>query len=128
MRASLLLAAAALPAIVAAGATAGPQPPSAGERAYQECYSCHSLEPGRNDLEGPTLHNILGRPIAAEKDFDYSPALRELAGEHKRWTEELLDRFIADPEAVAPKTTMAFTGMPDAAERAALLAYLREPY
>lgn len=125
MRAGLLVAAAALPAIVAAGATAGSPPPSAGERAFQKCYSCHSLEPGRNALEGPTLHRIVGRPIAAETGFEYSPALRELAREHGRWTEQLLDRFIADPEAVAPKTRMAFAGISNAGERAALIEYLK---
>src|SRR5688572_5834407 len=31
---------------------------AAGERAYQKCYSCHALDPGRNDLTGPTLHRI----------------------------------------------------------------------
>lgn len=121
----LIMAAASIPAMVAAGATAGSPPPSAGERAFQKCYSCHSLEPGRNDLEGPTLHGIVGRPIAAEPGFAYSPALRELAGEHERWTEELLDRFIADPEAVAPKTSMAFAGIANTGERAALLDYLK---
>lgn len=125
MRAALLIAAAAFPAILAAGTTAGSPPPSVGERAFQKCYSCHSLEPDRNDLEGPTLHDIVGRPIAAENGFDYSPALRKLAGEHERWTDELLDRFIADPEAVAPKTSMAFAGIADARERAALLDYLK---
>lgn len=111
--------------MVAAGATPGPPPPTAGERAFQKCYSCHSLEPGRNDLEGPTLHRIVGRPVAAEAGFNYSPALRALGRDRPQWTEDLLDRFIADPEAVAPKTSMAFAGIRDADERAALLDYLK---
>ena len=119
-----MLVAVALPALLAAAA-AEPAPPSAGERAYQKCYSCHSLDPGRNKLEGPTLHDIVGRPVAARAGYRYSPAIRRFAGDHPVWTEALLDRFIADPETLVPGTTMTFTGMSDPAERAALIDYLR---
>lgn len=101
--------------------------PRRGRIAFQKCYACHALEPGKNDLSGPTLHRILGRRVAAQR-FDYSPALRALAGRRPRWDEALLDRYIADPEAVAPKTSMTFTGMQDARERADLIAYLRQAH
>ena len=97
--------------------------PSAGTRAYQKCYSCHALEPGKNDLGGPTLHRVIGRRIASEA-FDYSPALRAFAVANPIWTRELLDRFAADPEGVVPGTTMLFHGMSDPTERGALLDYL----
>ncbi len=97
-----------------------------GERAYQKCYSCHALDPGRNDLTGPTLHGIVGRSVAAEPGFDYSPALRAFAQRKPRWTRELLDHFAADPEAVVPGTSMTFHGIADAAEREALIAYLEQ--
>ena len=103
---------------------ADPGPADPGERAFLKCYSCHSLEPGRNDLGGPTLHGIVGRPIAAQQGFDYSPALEALAGREPRWTRALLDRFAADPEAVAPGTSMTFNGIGDPDERAALIRYL----
>ena len=95
-----------------------------GERAYQKCFGCHALEPGKNDLQGPTLHGIVGRGVAAEPGFDYSPALRHFAKREPRWTQELLDRFAADPEALVPRTTMSFHGIADAEEREALVAYL----
>jgi cytochrome c len=95
-----------------------------GERAYQKCYSCHALEPGKNDLTGPTLHNIVGRPIAAEPDFAYSPALGRFADRERRWGRNLLDKFVADPERLVPGTSMTFHGISDPAERAALIAYL----
>jgi cytochrome c len=99
-------------------------PASAGERAYQKCYACHALAPGES-ANGPNLGDIVGRPIAAEPGFAYSPALQRLAAREGTWTEELLDRFIADPEAVAPGNEMGFVDMRDADERAALLAWLR---
>jgi len=68
------------------------------------------------------------RPPGAAQRFDYSPALRALARRRPRWDEALLDRYIADPEAVAPKTSMTFTGMRDPRERADLIAYLRNAH
>ncbi len=95
-----------------------------GARAYQKCYSCHALEPGKS-LEGPSLSGIVGRRIAAERGFDYSPALRLLARKKARWDSALLDRYIADPEAVAPRTSMNFHGIRDGGERADLILFLR---
>ena len=97
---------------------------AAGERAFQKCYSCHSLETGRNDLTGPTLHNIVGRRVAAEPGFDYSPALKRFAEREPVWTRDLIGRFAEDPEALAPGTSMTFHGMPDPEERTVLLDYL----
>ena len=99
--------------------------PVRGERAYQKCYSCHGLEPGRNDIGGPTLHRIVGRRVAAEAGFDYSPALRKFAERSPSWTPELLDQLIADPEALVPGTSMTFTGITDEQERRDLIAFLQ---
>ena len=95
-----------------------------GERLYRRCYACHALEPGRNTPAGPTLHAIVGKRIAAEQGFNYSPGLRRLAETHERWTPELLDRFLADPEALAPGTEMGFPGLDQPAERRSLIGWL----
>ncbi len=117
---------AAVPAaMLVAAAGDGPSPqPTVGERAYQKCYACHATEAGKHDLAGPSLHGIVGRPVAAVAGFDYSPAMAALAAANPRWDRALLDRFAADPEALVPGTSMAFHGMPDPAERKALVDYL----
>jgi cytochrome c2 len=112
-----------IPALVLA-APQGRGDPARGETAYQKCYACHALEPGRS-LEGPSLDRILGRRIAGEQGFAYSASLRALATRHGRWDEALLDRFIADPEGLAPRTKMNFQGLRDPRERSDLIAYLR---
>lgn len=111
---------------MAAAAVAGPppNPMSRGARAYQKCFSCHALETRAGKLEGPTLHRIIGRRVAAEPGFDYSPAMRRFAQRHPRWTAMLLDRYVADPEALVPGTSMNFHGIADPAERRALISYL----
>jgi cytochrome c len=121
----LIAAASALLALIAlTGAGSGKGDARRGRVAFQKCFACHAVERGKNDLSGPSLYRIVGGRIAA-RPFDYSPALRALARRRPRWDEALLDRFIADPEAVAPRTSMTFTGMSDPRERADLIAYLR---
>ncbi|NNC72012.1 MAG: c-type cytochrome [Sphingomonadaceae bacterium] len=100
--------------------------PVRGERAFLKCYSCHSIEPGEHGYGGPSLYESVDRPIASVAGFDYSAPMRALSEREMRWSADLLDRFITDPEAVVPGTDMTFTGMEDAAERADLIAYLRE--
>jgi cytochrome c len=95
-----------------------------GERVFQYCYSCHSVVPGETGLQGPSLVGIVGRPVAAQQDFEYSPAMRAFAAHEPVWTEELLDRFVAAPAGIVPQTSMEFRGVDDAIERADLLAYL----
>ena len=111
--------------LAVAAATSAGASGTAGERAYRKCYSCHATEPGKNDLEGPSLHGVMGRKVAATPGFEYSRAMRGFAAKHPRWTPELIDRFVSDPEALVPKTRMNFPGMRDPKERAALLEYLR---
>jgi cytochrome c len=114
--------------LLLAGAACGaPSAPvaSSGDRLYQRhCYGCHALEPGRSTPAGPTLAGIVGRAVAAEPRFNYSPALRRLAARQPRWTPASLDRFLADPEGFVPGTEMGLPGIADAAERRTLVAWL----
>ena len=62
----------------ALGAEAGDA--ARGERAFQRCYSCHSVDPNEAaKLQGPSLYRIMGRQAAAIPDFAYSDAMRKRA-------------------------------------------------
>lgn len=122
MRASLVAAVVVLSA--AGDGVAQDRGARRGERAFQYCYSCHSVEPGETGLQGPNLAEIVGRPVAAQEGFDYSPAMRAFALREPVWTQDLLDRFLAAPAEVVPQTSMDVRGVEDAAERADLMAYL----
>ena len=95
-----------------------------GEQAFQKCYACHSLEGPDSRLQGPSLKDIVGREVAAEAGFAYSPAMRVYAARQLRWGREALDAFLADPQAVAPGNEMGFFGIRHAEERRALIEYL----
>ena len=56
-----------------------------GERACKNATAAMRWRPGRNDLQGPTLYRIVGRSIAAEPGFSYSPAMRRFAETEQSW-------------------------------------------
>ena len=124
MKSAAAIAIGCAPALLALTAGVSKTAPDRGKLAYQKCYSCHSLG-GDEKLEGPVLGGIVGRRVASQAGFAYSPALKRFAVRQPAWTPQLLDRFIADPEGLVPGTSMSFTGIRDAEERAALINYLR---
>jgi cytochrome c2 len=96
--------------------------PNAGEEAYGQCRRCH--EPvGKARAIAPNLKGIVGRDIASVRGFAYSPALQALDG---AWTEEKLDAYLKDPGEFAPGTTMGAIKVPDDANRAALVRFLKK--
>ncbi len=121
----IVAAVALLLGITVIGARADGGDPARGESVFQYCYSCHSVQPDETNLQGPNLHGIVGRRIASQEGFTYSPALRAFAQSEERWSEALLDRYLAAPYKLVPKTSMAFSGIEAQDERADLIAYLR---
>jgi glucose/arabinose dehydrogenase len=95
--------------------------PASAPRVYEYCSGCHESSGGIRAL-GPSLRNVVGRPIASEFEYPYSQALSQLQGE---WSEENLDAFIRSPSTFAPGTKMTFGGIADADERAAIIQFLR---
>lgn len=86
------------------------------------CRTCHTMKEGDNRL-GPNLAGIIGRKSGAAQGYSYSSAL---AGGKITWDEATLDKFIANPEAVAPGNNMKpYTGMTDAGERKAIIDFLK---
>jgi cytochrome c len=96
-----------------------------GERVFQRCYSCHSVDADEKaKLQGPSLFKIIGRPAAAIPGFEYSDAMRRKGAAGLVWDAATLDRYIADPESVVAGTSMSVPPLRDEQERADLLVYL----
>jgi cytochrome c2 len=120
MRGRVLLAAAA--AVIAGSAARADGDAARGEKRFEECATCHSTERGVNNV-GPSLFGVIGRKAGEIADFRYSPAMRTSG---ITWSAQKLDEFIADPQKEVPGNRMPFAGMPDAGDRADLLAYLQK--
>jgi cytochrome c len=106
---------------VAAGtvlAAREPGDPTAGEAIYTRCLACHALA---YDRTGPRHCGLFGRRAGSVKDFAYSDAMKRST---IVWNRTTLDRFLANPLAAVPGTSMGYAGITDRRERADLIAYL----
>ena len=88
------------------------------------CRECHAFDKGDNRL-GPTLYGVVGRKAGIVPGFAYSDSLK---GSNIVWDEKTLDQWIANPNAVIPGNNMGslFSGLPDAKERAKIIAFLKQ--
>ena len=114
---------AVLPALLAFGATAQAADAGLGKAMFDKtCASCHSIEAGVNKV-GPTLFDIVGRPIASVQGYDYSAKMRTVGKDWKVWDDKHLNAYLTNPRGVLHGVKMFFA-VPDAADRADVIAYL----
>lgn len=113
---------------VLAGLAAGIAPAmandaAAGEQVFKRlCSTCHiATADGRRGV-GPTMWNLVGRKSGSVEGFRYSTANQNA---NIVWTPEILDKYLTNPRAVVPGTTMAFAGIRNDTERANVIAYLQ---
>jgi cytochrome c len=90
-----------------------------GATVYQVCMGCHSLD---EDDVGPHHRGVVGRVAGSLPGFGYSPALKD---SHVVWDPASLDRWLTNPQEMVPGTRMFFA-MPNARDRADVIAYLIE--
>jgi cytochrome c len=118
--AAVALAAAISAALTGTVCAAGlPGDAGHGEALYEACQDCHSLD--KNDV-GPRHRGVFGRKAASLPDYDYSDALKSV---NIVWNEETLDKWLTDPQAVAPGAKMFFH-LDNSQDRADVIAYLKE--
>lgn len=93
-----------------------------GKRLFMRCAACHDTADTGAARIGPNLKGLLGRPMGSVPGYNYSPAMK---AKSLVWDDAQLNAWLIKPTALVPGTTMAFVGMPDAAERKALIDFLR---
>ena len=90
----------------------------------QNCAVCHSdtLGPGNTTIakQGPSLVGVFGRRAGAGPNFNYTKSLKESGF---TWDASALDRFLTNPTAMVPGTTMAMI-IANPADRADVIGYL----
>ncbi|ALH81711.1 c-type cytochrome [Sphingopyxis macrogoltabida] len=94
-----------------------------GEQVFKRCMACHTIDAGGRNGIGPNLHGVVGRAVASHEGFSYSGAMKAKGG---IWDEAALDTYLEAPMKALPGTRMAFAGVIDAADRKALILYLKE--
>jgi cytochrome c len=89
-----------------------------GQEIYSRCVACHAPDYNRT---GPKHCDVVGRKAGSLPDFKYSAAMRQ---SNIVWDAQTLDRFLAAPTRYVPRTAMTYAGVPNAKDRADLIAYL----
>jgi cytochrome c len=118
-----------LPALIASGAMLVSFSANAADVAHGKsifahtCANCHSVEVGVNKV-GPTLFEILDRPTASLPDYNYSASLRQLGATQPKWNVAAIDAWLTNPRATVHGVKMFFKGLPQASDRADVIAYL----
>jgi cytochrome c len=102
------------------GASSSKPDPGEGRALFERrCTGCHALDSLK---AAPPLRGVFGRPAGRNRQFPYSDALKNAP---VAWDEATLDRWLTDPDSVAPGNDMAFR-LEKASERADIIAYLKQ--
>lgn len=97
--------------------------PELGEVLFDShCGICHAID-RPHTVFGPHLVGVFGREAGSVRTYRYTYEMRT---SDIVWDEETLDALIANPQSVVPGTNMYFRGVPDPAERAHIIAYLKQ--
>lgn len=113
------LATIAIALLCAAGPAGATGNVARGQTLYKGCADCHSI--AENGV-GPMHKGVVGRKAGSVPGYDYSPDLKSSG---IVWTEENLDKWLTGPQAMVPETKMFFD-VPDAQDRADIIAFLKE--
>src|SRR5829696_2213044 len=62
--------------------------PAAGQRVFNQCMACHTINQGGPNRVGPNLHGVIGRKAGAVDGFRYSANMKQLAEGGLTWNDE----------------------------------------
>jgi cytochrome c len=107
-----------------APAAARQEDDSRGAELFRKCAACHTVTSDGDHRAGPTLYRLFGRAAGSRSDYPYSAALEQ---SDLVWTEQTVARlFEVGPEVMVPGSKMPLQRIPNARDRADLIAYLKQ--
>ena len=97
-----------------------------GQRAFKKCASCHSINEGGKNKNGPNLWNIMNRGIAKSEGFKYSKKFSQWSESFPEgWDEVLMDLWLTDSKKLVKGTKMRVKVKKEK-DRLAIIEYLKE--
>lgn len=123
---NLLVLGTVLAAVPIAAAQAQSGDPAAGQRVFNQCSACHTINQGGPNRVGPNLHGVIGRKAGSIEGFRYSANLKELGEKGLVWNEETLRPYLTNPKSVAPQGIMAYPGLRNEQQLNDVIAYVKQ--
>jgi cytochrome c len=112
-----------IPILISLIATAQAADPAAGEKVFKRCLACHMVGENAKTRVGPVLNGLIGRKAGTYEGFKYTEANKNSG---LIWDEATLTKYLRNPRATIPGTSMAFVGIKKDEEIEDLIAYLKQ--
>jgi cytochrome c len=97
--------------------------PVAGEKVFKRCLACHMIGEDAKTRVGPVLNGLIGRKAGSYEGFKYTEANKNSG---LVWDEATLAKYLKNPRATIPGTSMTFVGIKKDEEIEDLIAYLKQ--
>lgn len=97
--------------------------PVAGEKVFKRCLACHMVGEDAKTRVGPVLNGLIGRKAGSYEGFKYTEANKNSG---LVWDEATLAKYLKNPRATIPGTSMTFVGIKKDEEIEDLIAYLKQ--
>ena len=93
-----------------------------GEASFKKCMSCHSVDQGGANGQGPNLYAIFGDGVGVGRGgYAFSDGLKAMGG---KWDWTNMNSWLLNPSAMVSGTKMSFAGISDPQERANVMVFL----
>lgn len=111
---------------VASAAAPDPALVDAGAKVFRKCAACHAIGDGAKHKLGPQLNGLFGRTAGSADGFaKYSKDMVAAGQDGLVWDQDSLTTFLKNPKGLIKRTKMAFGGLKNDDDLAALTAYLQ---
>lgn len=97
--------------------------PAGGEKVFKRCLACHMVGEDAKTRVGPVLNGLIGRKAGSYEGFKYTEANKNSG---LVWDEATLAKYLKNPRATIPGTSMTFAGIKKDEEIDDLIAYLKQ--
>jgi cytochrome c len=94
-----------------------------GKTVFSVCLACHTIGPGAQNKIGPELNGLDGRHSGSVPGVKYT---KDYTDPGVVWNKETFEKYIKNPRAMMPDTTMIFPGIQNDQEINDLWAYISQ--